>query len=159
MNKECYQKALRLLTQRDYSRPKLKKKLVEGGYDISDAHEAVEKLYADGYLKEDWYIEARIKGFMRKGYSPSHIRQRLAREELQVSDSLIQEIFNDHGQNEDAQMLSFIEKKGHRYGQLWPEMSYEERQKVKVKLVRALASKGFNPSQSLKTIERFFSSI
>lgn len=158
MNKDCYLKAIRLLTQRDYSRPKLRKKLIGAGFSSEDAYECTEKLYEEGYLKEDWYIEARIKAFMRKGYAPSHIKQRLAQEELIVSDTLIASIFDEYGQDEGAQMAELLSKKGRRYLSSWPQMDYDERQKVKGKLVRTLIAKGFNPSQSLKSIEHFFSS-
>lgn len=157
MNQDCYKKAIRLLTQRDYSRPKLRKKLVEAGFEYADANEAVEEVYKLGYLKEDWYIEARIKAFMRKGYSQSHIKQRLANEELNVTFELIDAIFNDNGHDESGQMLDLLSKKGQRYLGSWPEMTFDERQKVKVKLVRALASKGFNPSQCLKSVDSYFS--
>lgn len=157
MNQDCYKKAIRLLTQRDYSRPKLRKKLVEAGFELADACEVVEEVYKIGYLKEDWYIEARIKAFMRKGYSQSHIKQRLANEELNISFELIDSIFNDNGHNESDQMQDLLSKKGQRFLNTWSELSFEERQKVKVKLVRALASKGFNPSQCLKSVDSFFS--
>ncbi len=158
MNKDCYLKAIRLLTQRDYSRPKLRTKLVNAGFDLNDANECVEKVYEEGYLKEEWYIEGRIKAFMRKGYSPSHIKQRLAQEELSVSEAFISGIFEDHGHDEAGQMDDLLNKKGQRYLSGWSSLDYNERQNVKAKLVRTLAAKGFGPSQSLKCIERFFSS-
>lgn len=158
MNQDCYKKSIRLLTQRDYSRPKLRKKLIEAGFEYADANEVVEEVYKLGYLKEDWYIEARIKAFMRKGYSPSHIKQRLANEELQVPINEVERIFDEHGHSEKDQMYDLLTKKGSRYLSLWVEMPFDERQKVRLKLVRALAAKGFAPSQCLSAVERFFSS-
>lgn len=159
MNKECYQKAIRLLTQRDYSRPKLRKKLVENGFEIDDALECVEKLYAEGYLKEQWYIEGRIKAFMRKGYSQSHIKQRLAQEELYIDIDYIQSIFADNLHDEDEQMIELIQKKASRYLNAWPELDYKERQKIKAKVIRALISKGYSPNLGLAKIDQFFSNI
>jgi SOS response regulatory protein OraA/RecX len=157
MNKECYTKAIRLLSQRDYSRPKLKKKLIDSGYESLDAAEVVNKLYEDGYLKEQWYIEGRIKAFMRKGYSPSHIQQRLSHEELRVELCFIESLFLEHGFSENQQMLDMLERKASRWLTTWADLEYQERQKIKAKLVRSMTAKGFQPGFSLKAIDNFFS--
>lgn len=159
ISEECYKKAIRLLTARDYSRPKLCKKLVSVGFDEDESRACCEKLYQDGLLKEQWYIEARIKGFMRKNYSPKHIKQRLAQEDLVVSEQEIQEIFQDQGQSESEQLMNLIEKKGNKFLSSWDSFSREDRYKIKMKIVRAIVAKGFSPNQGLTAIERYFNQI
>lgn len=156
MNKDCYKRAIRLLTQRDYSRPKLCKKLVSVGFAQEDSEQVVEKLYAEGLLKEQWYIEARIRGLMRKGYSSSHIQQRLEQEQLSVEINQIDELFIEYGHNEEDQLTQLIQKNGKQWLNQWPQLANEERQKVKQKLMRKLVSKGFNPSKGLSAIECYF---
>tara|TARA_R110002049_G_scaffold300514_2_gene491441 strand:- start:537 stop:1016 length:480 start_codon:yes stop_codon:yes gene_type:complete len=158
MNKECYQKAIKLLSKKEYSRPKLKAKLMSVGYTEDDSVEAISKLYDLGLLKEDWYIESKIKSLMRKGYSKNHIQQRLSQEELEVSLSLIDEIFSQNDMQEQGAIEQILVKKGQRYQASWPSFEYDERQKIKTKLIRAIISKGYSPQEGISAVERYFSS-
>ncbi len=128
------------------------------GYTEDDSVEAISKLYDLGLLKEDWYIESKIKSLMRKGYSKNHIQQRLSQEELEVSLSLIDEIFSQNDMQEQGAIEQILVKKGQRYQASWPSFEYDERQKIKTKLIRAIISKGYSPQEGISAVERYFSS-
>ncbi len=157
MNKECYQKAIKLLTKKEYSRPKLKAKLISIGFDEDEAVIAISKLYDLGLLKEDWYIESKIKSLMRKGYSKSHIQQRLSYEELNIPLSKIDEIFAQNDVEEASAITQILTKKGHKYQTIWNEVDYNERQKIKTKLVRSIISKGYTSQEGISAVESYFS--
>lgn len=130
----CYQASLRLLTKRDYSIYKLSKKLLEKGYDQIEVDETIDELLAKKYLKEEFYIEAFVKGHMRKGYAPSYIQQKLAQENCSCSLEFIYEIFDEYKFSEEKQIRDLIDKKYSRID--------TKEFKNKAKIMRFLLSKG-----------------
>ena len=65
----AYMDAIKLLAKKDYSEYKLRKKLKEKLHDSESIDEAIQEVTEKKYLREDYYIEARIRGLMRKNYS------------------------------------------------------------------------------------------
>jgi regulatory protein len=107
----AYLYAIRLLAKRDYSQIKLTKKLKDRGYEKEHYSQAIEEVLELGYLREDNYIESRIKGFMYKGWSPTHIQQKLRQEQLEVHLDTIREVFKENHQSTDQQIQYLINKK------------------------------------------------
>lgn len=69
--------ALTALTQREYSRKQLLKKLIDAGADPVVANAVLDEMSQLGYLNHQRYTEALINKRMRQGYGPRWIRQEL----------------------------------------------------------------------------------
>lgn len=139
-NHPAYKYSLRILSKKDYSRSKLKKKLIARDFeDVAD--ELIELLVEKRFLREDYYIEARIKGMMKKNYSPSYIKLKLREEETEVSEELIIEIFEEWGFNGFDQIQNLIKKKSIIHNWQGEEFKLPEN---RPKLVRFIQSKGHN---------------
>lgn len=112
---KAYLYLIKLLSARDYSEHKLKEKLQEriraNRFTKEDATEALNLVKEQGYLREEAYAEARVKGFMSKGYSPEFIRQKLAQEHLSVTEDTIGEIFSEYRVSEEDQIERLAKKK------------------------------------------------
>ncbi|MCK6596131.1 MAG: RecX family transcriptional regulator, partial [Bacteriovoracaceae bacterium] len=78
--KRIYNYAVKLLTGRDYSEVKLKEKLRLKNFDKTVVEKVVAEIKERGFLREESYLEARIKAFMNKGYAKKYILQKLTRE-------------------------------------------------------------------------------
>lgn len=158
MNKDCYQKAVRLLTKKEYSRPKLEEKLIASGYSSEDSKLAVDKLHSLGLIKEDWYIETKIKNMMRKGYSKMHIQQRLSYESLEVELETINTVFTQYNQDESSTIQNLLDKKAQRFQSNWDEIDHEEQLKIKAKLIRAITAKGYSLNDGISAVDSYFHS-
>lgn len=137
--KKAYQAAIRLLTRKDYSKHKLKSKLIEKGYDEIIVDELIQELVEKKFLREDYYAEARIKGLMNKGYSAYFIKSKLEQEEVYVSTDAIFEIYNEYNYSEEQQIKELIRKKLPRSANQTP-LEFKD----KVRILRFLSSKGHN---------------
>jgi regulatory protein len=146
--KKHYSYALRLLTKRDYSRAKVKEKLIARDCPEDEAQALVDELVELKYLREDYYIDARIKGLMHKGLAPGLIQYRLSEEKCPCSLELIYEIFESYGLSENEQIEKLVHKKLRleNYDQTWT-ISQEAR------LQRYLMSKG-HQGENIKVIMR-----
>lgn len=158
MNKDCYQKAVRLLTKKEYSRPKLEEKLITSGFTSDDSQLVVSKLHSLGLLKEDWYIETKIKNMMRKGYSKLHIQQRLSYESLEVELETINTVFDQYNQDESSTIQSILDKKAQRFHSNWDRLEHDEQLKIKAKLIRALTAKGYSLNDGISAVDSYFHS-
>lgn len=133
----AYDAAIKLLCRRDYSTYKLSQKLIEKNYSELEINEAVERLIEKRYLREDFYIEARIKAFIRKNYSARYIQQKLAQEHLDVPLIDINNLFDQLQITERSQIDKLVEKKL----QFLDENTSAEL-KTRNKIQRFLVSKG-----------------
>jgi regulatory protein len=139
--KSAYLYAIKLLAKRDYSVHKLTKKLKERGYDQEHIDESIQEVLDLGYLKEELYIEARIKGFMHKGLHPSFIIMKLREEALTVDEDTILQVFSEYPITINDQVQKLIIKKLPRDGS-YNELDYESKQKIKQRAFRYALSKG-----------------
>ena len=64
--KRIYNYAIKLLTGRDYSEVKLKEKLRLKNFDKIVVEKVIAEIKERGFLREESYLEARIKAFMHK---------------------------------------------------------------------------------------------
>ncbi len=154
--KKAFNHAIRLLARKDYSCHKMKTKLNEKGFDRSMAQEVVDELVEKRYLREELYIESRVKGLIRKGWSYEKVIHHLEQEKCTVTTAEIDEILGDSGIDSDEILLQQVQKK---WGSnpFQGELTWEQKQKKKEKVLRYLVSKGHQFSDSKAALERFLS--
>jgi len=145
----AYSYLIKILSMRDYSEHKLREKLREKKFPPEDCEAAINEIKSRGYLREDSYTEARIKGFMNKGYSINYVRQKLAQEQLSVTDEQIEEVFREHQITEESQIERLAQKKiGTK-----SELDFDQQSKI----LRYLMTKGHNYSESKKILKNLIS--
>ncbi len=154
--KKCYNQALAHLARKDYSEYKLKQKLKDKGYEREVIAETINELLEKNYLREDLYIEARVKGFLRKGYSYDVIRYRLSQEFCEASLEEIENIAHEIGLTKDAQLKDLVEKK--------VRIDYDfvpNKQKLRDRVLRYAGNRGHSISKAAsyydQVIEEFYS--
>lgn len=153
----AYLDSIRLLARRDYSQIKLTKKLRELGHPQTEVEEAISTVLEEGYLREEEYIRARVRGFMHKNWSASHIKQKLMQEELNVDMSYIESIMQENGIDQDSQIQELIRKK---IPSNLPKISdYDSWQKLKRKLISSLANKGHSPSKCFDAVNKMITQL
>lgn len=143
--KEAYSYIVKLLSAREYSEHKLREKLRTKKFPANEVDDALAEIKSRGYLREDVYTEARVKGFMNKAYSINYIRQKMAQERLTISEESIQEIFDEHHMSEEQQIERLVRKK------LGTKTNLDFDQQGKI--LRYLISKGHDFSTSKKVLK------
>ena len=114
-------------------------------YPANEIDEAIEEVKNKNFLREDNYIEARIKAFMNKGYSPDYIKQKLAQEHLAIDQDQIDAVFLEHNLTPELQIQRLATKKiGNK-----ENLDYEDQNKI----LRYLLSKGHELSLSRKILK------
>lgn len=151
--KIAYNYLVKLLSFRDYSEVKLRDKLREKKFSPEESESAINELKSRGYLREDLYIEARIKGFMHKNCSANYIKQKLASEKLSIEIDLIYNIFDEHKIEEVDQINNLLTKKL-KLPSNFQELEYEERNKLIQKAVRYAISKGHSPQSVFRILKQ-----
>jgi len=136
-NKKCYLLAIKMLAKKDYSRHKLSKKLIDRKFEKAIVNEVIDYLVEEKYLKEEYYIEARIKGFMYKNYSPDYIQQKLNQEFCYPEMEQITTIFREYNYDSEFQIKDLIRKKLNLM-----TVEKDNAQKSREKLIRFVLSKG-----------------
>ena len=149
--KKAYQYAIRVLAKKDYSRHKLKTKIIEKGFTSRLSHELVDLLHREKYLREDYYIEARVKGMLRKGYHPSYIKNKMYEENCPISDNDIYPIMEDYELTEEKLLEDLIGKKIRLMDCI--DTSKSDQQK-KEKLLRFVASKGHSQGKAMRILDQ-----
>lgn len=145
-----YLDAIKLLARRDYSRIKLKKKLLSKGHPAEAVEATLTTLEEEGYLNEKAYIDARIRGFMHKGWAPIHIQKKLAAEDLDVSQQFIEQIFEREKTTQEEQIQWILAKK--TPSELPSAQDREGWEKLKNRLMRNLANKGHSPQMCIEAV-------
>lgn len=152
MSKIAYNYLVKLLSFRDYSEHKLREKLREKKFSPEESETAINDLKSKGYLKEDLYTEARIKGFMHKHYSASYIKQKLKVEKLEVEISTIWDIFEEYHISEEDQIQNLLRKKLKNKKET---LEKEDYYKLSQSAIRYVISKGHEPSKVFKQIKNY----
>lgn len=145
MSTKAFTYIVKLLAAREYSEHKLREKLREKKFPANEIDDALSEIKARGYLKEEVYAEARIRGFMNKSYSVNYIRQKMAQEHLTIDEDTINEIFEDNNMNEEQQIERLARKK---IG-MKTSLDFNEQSKI----LRYLISKGHDFSLSKKVLK------
>jgi len=148
--KKAFNYTIRLLAKKDYSVFKMKQKLRDKGYDSETSKEVIDKLLDKNYLREDLYIEARIKGFIRKGHAANVILYRLSQEQCHTTQEYIEEIMNSLGLDPDLLLREVIEKKLRLDGDF-----VKNKQKLREKVFRYCLTRGY----SISDVSRLYNEI
>jgi regulatory protein len=88
--RSAYDKALGLLARREHSRRELRQKLRQGGYDVEESGEALDRLGAQHYQDDDRFGEVLVRSRAAQGYGPMRLRAELKSHGL--SDARIREL-------------------------------------------------------------------
>ncbi|MBC7539949.1 MAG: regulatory protein RecX, partial [Bacteriovorax sp.] len=139
---KAYLYLVKIISGRDYSEHKLREKLIAKKYSAEEIESAISEIKIRGFLREEIFAEARVKGFMERGYSPDYIRQRLAQEHLTVTDEEIEAVFTEHELTTENQIDRLVRKKI----QGKTEFDYAGESKI----LRYLLSKGHDFGDSKK---------
>ncbi len=137
--KAAYLYAIKLLTKRDYSKHKLQLKLKTRGYDEEHIQDAVDEIIEKGYLKEETYTTARVKGLIHKGLHPSFIQTKLEEEHIQITIEEINEVFKEYKVTTRDQILTLLSKK---MRSIDFEKDQERMDQLRFKLIRYILTKG-----------------
>ena len=154
----AYESALKLLSQRDYSRFKLEQKLLSKRFNKHEVNEAIDQLEAMGLFNERIYIEMRLKAWINRGYSISNILFRCKVEHLKVELSQLQDLLSDLGVTECSQVEKLIDKKL-RFVHLSSNVSKEEKRAIKQKVYRYILSKGHSSDLTLRVLDKKLSEL
>jgi regulatory protein len=109
--KNYYTYSLRLLTGRDYSKFKLRKKLIEKECTIEEAEQIINKLIEKNYLKENNYINSQVKRLIHKGYSLNNIVYQLNLEKIEISENIILDICEEFNIDYESEIFKLIDRK------------------------------------------------
>jgi len=151
MSTKAYMYLVKILSVRDYSEYKLREKLRERNYPTDEIESAINDIKAKGYLREEAYAEARVKISMQKGYSPDYIRQKLALENIPVTDEEINTVFAEYRTTAEEQIERLVRKK--MAGKT--EFNYEGESKI----LRYLISKGHDFDVSKKIMKSIIKEV
>ncbi len=152
--KKAFDYSIRILSLRDYSTHKMRQKLKEKGFDPEHSEEVIDKLLELNYLRDEEYARMRVKQLIMKGYANSYIIRKLNQEKLLITSEQIDEIRNEQDLGSDSQMRYLIEKKLRNKE---VPSDYENKMKLKNKVISFLASKGYNYGQISSVIGEYIS--
>ncbi len=111
INKDAYLYCIRLLTKRDYSHFKLSEKLKMKKFSEFEIEGVINILIEKNYLRENNYIEARVKGLINKNYSMALIQHKLKQEHITLSKTQISNFFRILDITEERQKELLTAKK------------------------------------------------
>lgn len=142
---------VKIISARDYSEHQLREKLSQRQYSTDVIESAIDEIKRKGYLRESVYAEARVKASMQKGYSPEYIRQKMAQENIQVTDQEIDAVFAEYRTSPDDQIERLVRKK--MAGKT--EFDYEG----ETKILRYLLTKGHDYDASKKVLKKIINEV
>jgi SOS response regulatory protein OraA/RecX len=154
MNQRIYNYSIHLLARQDYSAFKLRQKLrSKKDNPPHEVEEIIETLKSRGLLKEENYKRLFIRKWMIKGESANKIRQRGSLEKLEFSDDDFKNAGLELGFEDQDSLKKLIDKK--LRSKVIPR-EYEERLKLKNKMIRFLISKGHAYEECKKALQYYF---
>jgi len=104
----AYSYSLKLISRRDYSTFKLRKKLKEKKYPSPEIEEAIQQLLEKKFINDENYYERKTIQLWKKNFSPNHIIQYCHREGFELTQGQIAntiEKFGHSEQNHDDELL------------------------------------------------------
>ncbi len=154
MNQRIYNYSIHLLARQDYSEFKLRQKLrSKKDNPPEQVDEVIEALKSRGLLREENYRRLFIRKWRMKGESETKIRQRGALERLEFSDEDFKNAGSELGFEDQDSLQKLIDKK--LRSKVIPR-EYEERLKLKNKIIRFLLSKGHAYEDCKKALQYYF---
>lgn len=127
----------------------MRQKLLDRDFERETVEDVMREIIEKKYLREDLYIEARIKGFILKGFNPSAISYKLSQEKCYVSQEDIMAIYEQVESNPDDQLFELILKK--------VRIDYDfvsDKEKLRQKTLRYVASRGHSLSEASRLYPR-----
>lgn len=106
-----FKHAIKILARKDYSRSKLIQKLKDCECPRDEIEPVIDLLIEKQWYKEEYYIEGRIKYFIRKGHHHSSIKRKLAEEDVYVNSETIQAVFDEIKVTTETQILELIQRR------------------------------------------------
>jgi SOS response regulatory protein OraA/RecX len=153
MNQRIYNYCIHLLARQDYSEFKLRQKLRSKKDNLPhEIDEVIESLKSRGHLREENYRRLFIRKWMIKGEAEDKIRQRGAMEKLEFQPEEFKNIEAELGFGEEETIQKLVEKK--LRSKVIPD-NYEEKMKLKNKVLRFLISKGHRFDDCKKALNHF----
>ena len=140
MTQTALKYSIKLLSQKDYSIFKLKKKLFLKDYESSEIEEVISKLISLKYLNEFEYCRNLIVSLLKRSYENSYIIQKLAQEEIIINDTDINKYKEEIGYNTKSEVIKLIDFK---LKNIKIPNSVEQKYKIKNRISSFLSSKGF----------------
>jgi SOS response regulatory protein OraA/RecX len=154
MNQRIYNYSIHLLARQDYSEFKLRQKLRSKKDNLPDeVDEVIEALKSRGLLREENYRRLFIRKWMMKGESETKIRQRGALERLEFAEGDFKNAGAELGFEDQDSLKKLIDKK--LRSKVIPR-EFEERLKLKNKILRFLISKGHSYEECKKALQYYF---
>ena len=129
-----YKYAIRLLAPRDYSRHKLKEKLLSREFDFDQIDLVLDALEEKQYLNEERYSKGKIRGYIFRKKGPEYIKQKLKLEKIENVSVYIDDVIREYEIDWQAIASEIVEKEIRN-----KELTYQLRSKI----FRKLASRGF----------------
>lgn len=140
--KNLYDKTLRLLGRREYSRKKLEQKFKQQRLSKDLYDQVLDELSDRGYLSDERYGLGRAKELIRLCYANSYIIMKLRSEGIDMNSHELTEIREDIDFPESLAAENLISKKLRSKPD---QMEFNEKRKFRDKINRFLAGKGFSP--------------
>jgi regulatory protein len=149
-----YNYCIHLLARQDYSEFKLRQKLRSKPQNLPhEIEEALEKLKANGLLREESYRRLFIRKWMMKGESEQKIRQRGAMERLEFESEEFRNIAIELGFDDSDSIEKLVAKKL-RSKEIPKDP--EEKFKLRDKVLRFLISKGHSYEEAKRSLQKHF---
>ncbi len=144
----CHSYGLWLLSRRNYSILKLRRKLQSKKFAPAEIDQCIHQLVEQGFLRERMYVEEKVRLWSTRGYSPSLIQRRLRVDGIHLTPSEWSEVTQTVGLEDpkSSQVLETliqteIRKLRHPFS-----TDREAQTKVENKILRAVFRKGYSPS-------------
>jgi len=147
MNKELYLYSIRILTRRDYSRYKLKEKLLARSDDLTEVENLLDLLEEKKYLQEEVYARQRIQYWLKAGNSINNIINKAKQEHLRISRDFIHEVSEEIQINPEQKLKEIFERK---FSQKLKEADLQEKEKIKRRAFGYFQRRGFSSSSILE---------
>jgi len=157
MSQRIYNYCIHLLARQDYSEFKLRQKLRSKPQNLPhEIDEAIEKIKANGLLREESYRRLFIRKWLMKGESEDKIRRRGSQEELVFSSEEFESAASELGLSSEDNIQKLIEKKLRMKEIPKDRESYY---KLREKTLRFLISKGHSYDEAKTSLDTYLQEI
>lgn len=141
--KALRQKAMDILSRREYALAELSQKLFAAGYERDSVQDTVAQLAADGLVSDERFTEAYVRYRAGRGYGPLHIQAELRERGV---DEAVTETYLDVGDPQWLQRSEEVRRK--RFGAERPT-EFKER----ARQARFLQYRGFTSEQARRALD------
>lgn len=138
--RKAFDRAVRLLGQREHGRIELERKLMRKGFPEDVSYAVVTKLQSDGLQSEDRFAAAMVRRRVERGYGPIYIRQELR--QRRVDDDVTEAQLTQTGEFWLGQARGAVQKK------------FAHRREERNAQARFLARRGFPADLIYQALDR-----